>query len=97
MVLVELTIPFETSFDAATQRKEIKYEGLIKTAQENGYDTKLITIEVGSRGVPNPAGFNLLQRSLSLSVKECTSLMVKTMAEATSGSFTIWTNRNRLN
>ena len=49
MTLVELTIPFETSFDGAVQRKEVKYEELIVEARLKEYDAALITLEVGSR------------------------------------------------
>ena len=48
VVMVELTIPFETSFEAAAERKESKYEELVTAARRNGFDTTLITIEVES-------------------------------------------------
>ena len=47
LVLVELTIPFETSFEAAVQRKRVNYSDLISAAREKGYDASLVTIEVG--------------------------------------------------
>ena len=66
--MVELTIPFETSFEAAAERKESKYEELVTAARRNGFDATLITIEVGSRGVPNPTGFKLPNQTISLSI-----------------------------
>ena len=50
IVIAELTIPFETSFTEAADRKRAKYEDLQKEARQAGYKATLITLEVGSRG-----------------------------------------------
>ena len=63
-MLVELTISYETNFDDAAERKEVKYEELITGARASGFDTELITLEVGSRRVINPAGFKRLKHSI---------------------------------
>ena len=62
IVMAELTIPFETSFTEAAERKRAKYEDLLKEAKQAGYKTTLITLEVGSRGVINNPGFQLLTK-----------------------------------
>ena len=64
--LAELTVCFETNFDEAARRKSAKYFDLVEQAQAKGYDTKLITIEVGSRGVPHLPGFEDLASDLGL-------------------------------
>ena len=64
--ILELTIPFETTFADAAERKRTKYEELVQSAQQTGYATKLITIEVGARGVPHMMGFQVLKRELNL-------------------------------
>ena len=94
LVLVELTIAFETSFEVASQRKTIKYDDLVIAANKNGFDATLITIEVGSRGITNPPGFKELQHELSLTRRECTTLLVNSAVKAIEGSFAIWANRN---
>ena len=66
LVLMELTISYETKFDDAAERKEVKYEELITGAQASGYDAELIMLEVGSRGVINPAGFKHLRQTLNI-------------------------------
>ena len=48
--LVELTVPFETGLEDASQRKAIKYTGLVASCRDNGYTTTLTTIQFGSRG-----------------------------------------------
>ena len=71
---MELTIPFETSFDGAVQGKETKYEDIITSTRRNGYQASLITIEVGSRGVLNPCGFKKLQNTIPISDQEFSAL-----------------------
>ena len=50
VVMVELTIQFETSFEAAAERKESKYEELVTAARRNGFDATLITIRASKSG-----------------------------------------------
>ena len=66
LMLVELTISYETNFDDAAERKEVKYEELITGARTSGCDADLITLEVGSMGVINPAGFKHLRQTLNI-------------------------------
>ena len=49
IVMVELTIPFDTVLEGARERKEAKYDYLRVTAVRNGYRASLITLEIGSR------------------------------------------------
>ena len=70
LVLVELTIPFETSFEGARERKMIKYEGILQRARDGGYRASLITLEVGSRGVINLSGFHQLKKELRVSSRD---------------------------
>ncbi len=51
---VEPTDCFETSYKVARTIKEATYLNIITEAREAGY---LITIDMGSRGLPNMAGF----------------------------------------
>ena len=60
-----VTVPFETGFDNARERKETKYEELVLSARNNGYETTLLTLEVGARGVPSMPGFKKLQHTQS--------------------------------
>ena len=94
--MVELTVPFETGFQDAAERKETSYEDLVHRAKQAGYNTHLITIEVGARGVPHMAGFCRLKQELRLTRTEFSSLLSHVSHKAIEGSFSIWCSRNRV-
>ena len=50
--------------------KESKYEELVTVARRNGFDATLITIEVGSRGVP---GFKKLKQTIPSPIENMTT------------------------
>ena len=93
--LMELTVCFDTLFHEAAGRKESKYLELLSTIKGAGYSAKLITVEVGSRGLPNIPGFEKLKHKLKLTNTQTSDLMVKTAEKAIIGSFSIWCCRNR--
>ena len=64
LVIIELTVCFETSFEAAAEKKETKYHDLVTSAERAGYNTTLITLEMGSRGAPHLPGFTQLTHEL---------------------------------
>ena len=54
------------------REKEVKYEELMTGARTSGCDAELITLDVGSRGVINPAGFKHLRQTLNIcTTKRC--------------------------
>ena len=55
--LIELTVCFETAFEAAIQRKAEKYLELREDAWNRGYRAEIMMIEVGSQGVVSERGF----------------------------------------
>ena len=64
--IIELTIPFKSNFKKAHNRKHAKYQDVLDDIKGNGFDTDLITIEVGSRGFNSPDGFDQLKDTLLL-------------------------------
>lgn len=68
---------------------------LISTAREAGYRAKLITVEVGSRGLPNIPGFEQLKHELKLTSAQTSDLMIKAAEKAVIGLFNMWCCRNR--
>ena len=94
--ILELTILFETTFADAAERKRTKYEELVQSAQQTGYATKLITIEVGARGVLHMMGFQVLKCELNLTKSEFSSMLYQVSRRAIEGSFGIWCSRNRV-
>ena len=95
LMLAELTISYETNFEVAAERKKEKYEELVTGACNAGYETGLITLEVGSRGVINPAGFQHLKTILNITTSKMTKLMVELCKQTIQSSYTIWCCRNR--
>ncbi len=77
ITLLELTVCFETSYDAASTRKQERYLHLISDAREAGYTSTLITLEMGSRGLPSMSGFQKLRDTLRLSTKEFHDLLLE--------------------
>ena len=91
---VELTVPFETSFEKAIERKTLKYEDVIQRARTTGYVAKLITLEVGSRGVINMPGFTKLKEELKITKKDYSLLLIRLSCISISESYIIWCKRN---
>lgn len=50
ILLIELTVPFETGMDAATDRKRVKYTDLLASCTATCHAANLTMVEVGSRG-----------------------------------------------
>ena len=94
LTLAELTICFETTFDGAAERKRAKYAELLQRAQDAGYQTSLITLEVGSRGIVNYSGFSYLQKELTLPKREFVSMLEAVTLETIVQSHRIWCQRN---
>ena len=96
LLLIELTVCFETMFEDAAQRKQAKYEELQQNARGAGYATNIITLEVGSRGMVNDIGFAPLKDHLSMRDRDLTSLLQSLSLEAIRQSHQIWCCRNNL-
>ena len=96
ITLVELTVCFETNFEEAARRKTVKYLHLVEQAKARGYRSELITLQVGSRGVPDLPGFENLATSLSLPHKDLVRLLESSATLALAGSLSIWCARNKL-
>ena len=65
LCLLELTVFFETSFEEAAQLKKIRYADIVNQARLSHYISKLITVEVGARGIVNMEVLKQLQDELN--------------------------------
>ena len=63
--------------------------------REKKRETSLITLEVGSRGVINPAGFQLLKGTLNITTRDMSELLLESCKRVIEGSYSIWCSRNR--
>ncbi len=50
LILLELTVPWEERMEEAQERKREKYQELVEDCQRNGWRTRCMAVEVGSRG-----------------------------------------------
>jgi len=50
LIMIELTVPWETRCEEAYERKKAKYTELVIECRERGYRTWLFPFEVGARG-----------------------------------------------
>ena len=91
----ELTVCFESNFSEAAQQKIAKYADLVHQAKCNSYNTVLLTLEVGSRGLPNYTSFIQLAHTLRMPKHDLHLLLQHVSRAAIEGSFTIWCLRNR--
>ena len=96
LFLAELTVCFESNFEEAALRKSAKYLDLVEQAKQNGYRTKLLTLQVGSRGVPDHGSFSSLATLIGMSVRDLSKLLERVTRAAIVGSFNIWCSRNRM-
>ena len=67
IIIIELTVPFETNIDKAHQRKQDKYASLIHDITATGWKSKLVCIEIGSRGLITPQNKYRLKEILKVS------------------------------
>ena len=86
VALIELTIPFETNFEKAQERKLAKYLELAEDIERKGFDVDLITVEVGSRGFVSMGGFLELKDLFLIPRKEMEKLLGNVSKAAITGS-----------
>ena len=60
IILIELTVPWETRCDEAHERKSAKYAHLIEECKEKGWKSWLFPVEIGTRGFPAQSLWKLL-------------------------------------
>ena len=81
----------------ALGRKEAKYSELVSAIEQAGYNTTLITLEVGSRGVPHLPGFTTLAHELAISNRDLSSLLHQCCQASITSSYKVWCAKNTLN
>ena len=81
----------------ARARKRTKYNDLVMAGRDAGYRVKLITIEVGSRGMLEVDAFNELREALEALRKAFTILCLIIFRATILVTFNIWGCRNLTN
>ena len=70
VTILELTVPFETNFTNAQERKCRKYSGVIAGIEEAGYKCDFFSMEIGARGIPAQGTCKTLRTICKTSKKE---------------------------
>ena len=94
VILLELTIPFELNFVAASVRKADRYASLIADIEANGYKCDFFSFEFGSRGIAGPGTFSNLKQLSRASQKEIRHLIKTLNQSVIRCSYAIFLGRN---
>ena len=60
IIMIELTVPWETRCDEAHERKAEKYAHLVEECREKGWQAWPFPVEIGARGFPAQSIWKLL-------------------------------------
>ena len=87
--IIELTVPFESNFGGAHERKTAKYAPLVESARNAGLLPKLWCVEMGSRGLPGKSWASWVAASKlpKKMTSECAELSLR-------ASHIIWTQKD---
>ncbi|CAG9574688.1 unnamed protein product [Danaus chrysippus] len=94
VVMIELTVPWETNIPKDHTIKVNKYYELTNELTRNRFVVDLYAVEVGARGITAKSLYNLL-KDLGLSRTNINSFLERTSKAALVGSFQIWLGRER--
>ena len=89
VVMVELTVPWETRVEVAYERKTLSYEELKSDCCNNGWTCWCFPIEVGCRGFPAQSLVNMT-RCLGIQIKSRKKLLQDVSERAEVASHWIW-------
>ena len=91
MKLLELTVCFEENFSASSSRKKTKYK---EQCQSSGWETSLLMLQVGSRGLADNLSFDHLIKFIGADHHEVQQLFRDMCRLSIATSFVIWCKRD---
>ncbi|GFO40446.1 reverse transcriptase [Plakobranchus ocellatus] len=91
--MVELTVPYENRMEEAHAFREDKYLDLTKELKNDGYEAKLMPVEIGARGFVGSSAYGLLSK-LSICDNKRTKAPRPLAETAENSSRWIWSRRN---
>jgi hypothetical protein len=92
VVMLELTVPWETNMERAFVRKSGRYEQLATDARENGWRVGVYPVEVGVLGFVGNRMWNML-KAVGLSKKDCLAVKKQMEDVAARCSYDIYLHR----
>ena len=78
IAIIELTVPFDSNIDSASDRKQTKYQQLVNDIRNEGFSVNFYAFEISSRGLITPENSKRLKNFMSFdnlfNAKQCNSL-----------------------
>ncbi|GFO11467.1 reverse transcriptase [Plakobranchus ocellatus] len=93
IIMVELTVPYESRMEENHAFKEGKYLDLTKELKKDGYEAKVMPVEIGARGFVGSSAYGLLSK-LSIGGNKRTKALRLLAETAENSSRWIWSRRN---
>ncbi|GFO16340.1 reverse transcriptase [Plakobranchus ocellatus] len=93
IIMVELTVPYESRMEEAHAFKEGKYLDLTKELKKDGYEAKVMPVEIGAREFVGSSAYGLLSK-LSIGGNRRTKALRLLAETAENSSRWIWSRRN---
>ncbi|GFN82030.1 polyprotein [Plakobranchus ocellatus] len=93
IIMVELTVPYESRMEEAHAFKDGKYLDLTKELKKDGYEVKVMPVEIGARGFVGSSAHGLLSK-LSICGNKRTKALRLLAETAENSSRWIWSRRN---
>ena len=94
VILIELTVCFETNFAEAHQRKVIRYLELEEEIRQSLFRVGTVPIQVGCRGFSDIDSFYSIKQFLTVTTKEWNSFLKRITEEAIIASHRVWSSRS---
>ena len=94
MKMLELTVCFEENFSASSSLKKTKFKELVQQCQSSGWETSLLTLQVGSRSLVDNLSFNHLIKFIRADHHEVQQLFRDMCRLSIAKSFVIWCKRD---
>lgn len=94
VIIVELSVPWETNIGFQHFKKLEKYYNLESTARTKGFYAKLFAVEIGARGMPSK-NMNKFLEKLGLGREKISEFLNRMSRAALSASYYIWIKRNK--
>ena len=92
--MLELTVPWESNLEAAEDRKEKRYQGLIEDCEEQGWAASHSHLGVGARGYVDRKLLQLFKHEMGFTHCEVKQLREEVQRAAEKASLFIWLKRD---
>ncbi|GFO10133.1 reverse transcriptase [Plakobranchus ocellatus] len=93
IIMVELTVPYESRMEEAHAFKERKHLDFTKELKKDGYEAKVMPVEIGARGFVGSSAYGILSK-LSIGGNKRTKALRLLAETAENSSRWKWSRRN---